>query len=174
MTSGYLPLGGIMITKAIKDAMDSVKPEDRWMHAYTPGPSGVLRGGDQEHRDHGARAALGERGQDADPAPPGTPAGLRRSPMPATSGAARGSWRRSSLEDRATKKNFAGDKKVAPRIQAEMMKRGVVTRTPGGRPPSGARRLVYFAPPLVVTETEVDRLVKRRARRRQGRARRLS
>src|SRR5712671_349795 len=35
VTSGYLPLGGIMITKAIKDAMDSVKPEDRWMHAYT-------------------------------------------------------------------------------------------------------------------------------------------
>jgi len=29
VTSGYLPLGGIMITKAIKDAMDSVKPEDR-------------------------------------------------------------------------------------------------------------------------------------------------
>jgi putrescine aminotransferase len=35
VTSGYLPLGGIMVTKAIKEAMDSVAPEDRWMHAYT-------------------------------------------------------------------------------------------------------------------------------------------
>src|SRR6202050_629104 len=35
VTSGYLPLGGIMVTKAIKDVMDSVKPEDRWMHGYT-------------------------------------------------------------------------------------------------------------------------------------------
>ena len=35
VTSGYLPLGGITASKAIKDAMDSVKPEDRWMHAYT-------------------------------------------------------------------------------------------------------------------------------------------
>src|SRR5215831_6587460 len=35
VTSGYLPLGGIMVTKSIKDAMDSVNPEHRWMHAYT-------------------------------------------------------------------------------------------------------------------------------------------
>ncbi|HBH01243.1 MAG TPA: aspartate aminotransferase family protein, partial [Candidatus Rokubacteria bacterium] len=35
VTSGYLPLGGIMVSKAVKDAMDTVKPEDRWMHAYT-------------------------------------------------------------------------------------------------------------------------------------------
>src|SRR5438034_1356978 len=35
VTSGYLPLGGIMVSRAIKDAIDSVKPEDRWMHAYT-------------------------------------------------------------------------------------------------------------------------------------------
>src|SRR5499427_8507962 len=35
VTSGYLPLGGIMVTKPIKDAMDAVKPADRWMHAST-------------------------------------------------------------------------------------------------------------------------------------------
>src|SRR3989442_7774635 len=35
VTSGYLPLGGIMVTKAIKEVMDAVKPDDRWMHAYT-------------------------------------------------------------------------------------------------------------------------------------------
>jgi len=35
VTSGYLPLGGIMVSKDIKQAMDSVNPADRWMHAYT-------------------------------------------------------------------------------------------------------------------------------------------
>jgi adenosylmethionine-8-amino-7-oxononanoate aminotransferase len=64
------------------------------------------------------------------------------------------------VEDRATKQNLAADRKVAPRIQAEMMKRGVVTRV---RPVAGAHPgtgdIIYFAPPLVVTDREVDRLV---------------
>jgi adenosylmethionine-8-amino-7-oxononanoate aminotransferase len=41
-----------------------------------------------------------------------------------------------------------------------MMKRGVVTRTrstPGPHPAPGD--MVFFAPPLVVTEAEIDRLV---------------
>ena len=64
------------------------------------------------------------------------------------------------VEDRATKQNLAADRKVAPRVQAEMMKRGVVTRV---RPVAGAHPapgdIVYFAPPLVVTDKDVDRLV---------------
>src|SRR3954451_9738620 len=35
VTSGYLPFGGIMVTRAIKEVMDAVSPDDRWMHAYT-------------------------------------------------------------------------------------------------------------------------------------------
>jgi adenosylmethionine-8-amino-7-oxononanoate aminotransferase len=64
------------------------------------------------------------------------------------------------VEDRATKKNFAGDRKFCARLQMEMKKRGVVTRT---RPAAGAHPapgdILMFAPPLVVTETEIDRLV---------------
>ena len=64
------------------------------------------------------------------------------------------------VEDRATKKNFAGDRKVAARIQAEMMKRGLVTRTrpsPGPHPAPGDS--MYFAPPLIITAAEIDRTV---------------
>src|SRR2546422_7449687 len=64
------------------------------------------------------------------------------------------------VEDLATQKNFGADRKVAARIQAEMMKRGVVTRTRavvGPHPAPGDT--IYYAPPLVVTEAEVDRLV---------------
>lgn len=64
------------------------------------------------------------------------------------------------VEDRLTKKNFGGDRKVAARLQTEMMKRGVVTRT---RPAAGTHPApgdtVFFAPPLVVSEAEIDRLV---------------
>jgi putrescine---pyruvate transaminase len=35
VTSGYIPPVGIIVTKAIKEVMDSVKPENRWTLAYT-------------------------------------------------------------------------------------------------------------------------------------------
>lgn len=64
------------------------------------------------------------------------------------------------VEDRATKKNLSGDRKIAARLQAEMMKRGVITRT---RPAAGEHPApgdaLFLAPPLVVTEAEIDRLV---------------
>src|SRR5262249_52892295 len=64
------------------------------------------------------------------------------------------------VEDRTTKKNFAAERQVAARIQTEMMKRGVITRT---RPLAGTHPApgdaLFFAPPLIVTETEVDRFV---------------
>ena len=64
------------------------------------------------------------------------------------------------VDDKATKKNFGGDRKIASRLQSELMKRGVVTRTrpaAGAHPASGD--ILFFAPPLVVSEAEVDRLV---------------
>jgi adenosylmethionine-8-amino-7-oxononanoate aminotransferase len=55
------------------------------------------------------------------------------------------------VEDRGTKAPFAADKKMGQRVLAEMTKRGVITRA----------RLehIFFAPPLVVSEEQVDRLV---------------
>ena len=68
VTSGYLPLGGIMVSRAIKETMDTVKPEDRWMHAYTySGHPTCCAVGAREHDDHGARAAVGERRDDGRP-----------------------------------------------------------------------------------------------------------
>jgi len=64
------------------------------------------------------------------------------------------------VEDRGTKANFAGDKKLAPRIQAEMQKRGLVTRarpTSGPHPANGDQ--IFFAPPLVTTGEQIDRIV---------------
>src|SRR5215831_10488527 len=64
------------------------------------------------------------------------------------------------VEDRPSKRSFTLDKKIGPRTQQEMTKRGVMTRV---RPVAGAHPAtgdtIFFAPPLVVSETEVDRLV---------------
>src|SRR5581483_8597004 len=35
ITSGYVPLGGIGISDTIRDVINGVPPERRWMHAYT-------------------------------------------------------------------------------------------------------------------------------------------
>ena len=162
VTSGYLPLGGILVSKVIKAAMDSVKPEDRWMHAYTysahPTSCAVGLKNLEIIEREGLRensAKMGQRLYSALQAEFG---------KHANAGDIRGGKGLLAavefVEDRATKKNFAADRKVAPRIQAEMMKRGVVTRTiraAGAHPAPGDA--VLFAPPLIVKEAEVDRLV---------------
>src|SRR5947199_235738 len=162
VTSGYLPLGGIMVSRAIKDAIDSVKPEDRWMHAYTYSGHPTCCAVALKNLDIMEREQLWENA---------TTMGARLYEGLKTTvsghphvGDIRGGkgWLAALelVEDRATKRNFAGDRKVAPRIQTEMMNRGLVTRTrpaPGPHPAPGDA--VYYAPPLVITAAEVDRTI---------------
>src|SRR5437867_2666060 len=162
VTSGYLPLGGIMVTRAIKEVMDSVKPDDRWMHAYTnsghPTCCAVAVKNIeimQRERLWEHAAKMGERLQ----------AGLEAAfgDQPNTGDIRSGKGLLAAVEfveDRATKKNFAQDLKFAASLKAELMRRGVITRT---RPAVGAHPapgdVLFFAPPLVVSEAEIDRLV---------------
>src|SRR5262249_39838358 len=64
------------------------------------------------------------------------------------------------VEDRAAKRNFAGEMKFAASLKDEMRKRGVITRT---RPAAGAHPapgdILFFAPPLVIGAGEIDALV---------------
>jgi putrescine aminotransferase len=162
VTSGYLPLGGIMVTAAIKDVMDSVKPENRWMHGatYSAHPTCCAVGlknieiiereglcdnaREMGERLHGKlRAAFGDHPHAGD---------IRggKGLLAAVE----------FVEDRATKKNFAGDRKVASRLYKEMTERGVLTRTrPAGGPHPATGDILFFAPPLVVTAAEIDRFV---------------
>jgi putrescine---pyruvate transaminase len=162
VTSGYLPLGGMMVTRAIKDVMDSVKPDDRWMHAYTysghPTCCAVaLKNLEimQRERLWENAAAMGQRLQ----------AGLREAfgdhPNAGDIRSGKGLLAAVELvEDRATRRNFPNDRKIAAKLKNEMMKHGVITRT---RPSAGADPapgdILLLAPPLVVSEAEIDRLV---------------
>jgi adenosylmethionine-8-amino-7-oxononanoate aminotransferase len=162
VTSGYLPLGGMMVSKGIKEVMDSVKPEHRWMHAYTysghPTCCAVaLKNIEIMERERlwENAARMGER----------LHSGLQEAfGNHANVGDIRGGKGLLAavefVEDRTTKKNFVAERQVAARIQTEMMKRGVITRTrplAGNHPAPGDA--LFFAPPLVITEAEVDRFV---------------
>jgi putrescine---pyruvate transaminase len=162
VTSGYLPLGGIMVSAAIKDVMDSVKPEDRWMHGATYSAHATccavaLKNLDimeRERLDLRA-AAMGTRLHD------GLRAAFDAHPHVGDIRGGKGLLAAIEfVEDRPTKKNFAPDRKIGPALQADMAKRGVITRTrpsPGPDPLPGDG--TFFAPPLVITEAEIDRLV---------------
>jgi adenosylmethionine-8-amino-7-oxononanoate aminotransferase len=162
VTSGYLPLGGMMVNVAIKEAMDAVPPENRWLHAYTysahPTCCAVaLKNIEimQRERLWENATAMGERLAAALVTAFGD--------HPNVGDIRSGKGLLAAVEfvqDRATKENFEGNRKVAPRLQAEMLKRGLVTRTrraAGKHPAPGDA--VFFAPPLVITEAEIDRMV---------------
>jgi adenosylmethionine-8-amino-7-oxononanoate aminotransferase len=162
VTSGYLPLGGMMVNRAIKDAMDSVKPADRWMHAYTYSGHPTCCAVALKNLEILEREGLCDK---ADRMGKRLHAGLiaafRDHPNAGDIRGGKGLLAAVEfVEDRATKKNFAGEHKVSPRIQAEMRNRGVVTRTrsaAGAHPAPGD--ILMFAPPLVTTESEIDRFV---------------
>jgi adenosylmethionine-8-amino-7-oxononanoate aminotransferase len=162
VTSGYQPLGGMLVTRAVKDAMDAVAPQDRWMHAYTysahPTCAAVAlknieimeREGLAEHA-----AAMGAR----------LKAGLNLAfaDVPCAGDIRGGKGLLAAVEfveDRATKTNLPTEWGFAATLKAEMMKRGVFTRTrPAAGPHPAPGDILFFAPPLVVTESEIDRLV---------------
>jgi putrescine---pyruvate transaminase len=162
VTSGYLPLGGIIVSRAIKDVMDSVKPEDRWMHAYTnsghPTCCAVALKNieimEREHLSENA-AKMGDR----------LLAGLTAAfgDHPNTGDIRGGKGLIAAVEfvdDRTTKKNFPGGLRFAATLKGEMIKRGVITRTrPAAGPHPATGDILLFAPPLVITEAEIDELV---------------
>lgn len=162
VTSGYVPLGGAMVSPAIKDVLDSAEPGNRWMHGYTnsghPTCCAVaLRNIEIIEREGlvGNSAKMGSflfrALEDAFGDHPNV-------------GDIRGGKGLLAalefVEDRKSKKNFAGDKDFGNRLRRELQNRGVVTRTrsAGGEHPAPGDQ-VLFAPPLIITENEIERLV---------------
>jgi adenosylmethionine-8-amino-7-oxononanoate aminotransferase len=162
VTSGYLPLGGMIVSKAIKETMDSVKPEDRWMHAYTYSAHPTCCAVALKNIEIIKREQLRENAEKmGNRLYASLIAAFGEHPNVGDIRGGKGLLAAVEfVEDRAAKKSFAGTRKIAARLQAEMMKRGVITRT---RPTAGAHPApgdaVFFAPPLVITEAEIDRLV---------------
>jgi len=151
ITSGYLPLGGIMVSRPILDAMLAAPYADRWMHAYT-------------YSGHATCCAVGLRNleiiekeglvENAAKMGDRLLAGMRTLSDLNAVGEVRGLGLMVAVElvaDRATKAAFDPAKKIIGKVKAELEARGVFTRK--------VRDILCFAPALVVTEAQVDRLV---------------
>ena len=154
VTSGYLPLGGIMVSRDIKDAIDSVKPEDRWMHAYTYSGHPTCCAVALKNLEIMSRERLWENAaRMGTRLYEGLQATFGKHPHVGEVRGGKGLLAALEIvEDRGTKAFFPAERKIGARVQAEMVKRGLITRIKGNE-------MIFFAPPLVVTAAEVDRLI---------------
>ncbi|HWQ12579.1 MAG TPA: aspartate aminotransferase family protein [Roseiflexaceae bacterium] len=151
ITSGYVPLGGIGVSDRIREAIHSVPGDKRWMHAYTysghPTCCAVALANIailERERLVERAASLGERFL----------AGLRTLLELEGVGDVRGLGMMAAVElvaDKATKQAFPAEAAVGQKVYGELLKRGVFTRFLGD--------MILFAPPLVTTEEQIDRIV---------------
>ena len=151
ITSGYLPLGGIMVSQPILDAMLSVPYGDRWMHAYTYSGHATCCAVGLRNLEIMEKEGLAERAATLGAR---LLAGMQTLLAFKAVGDVRGLGLLVGVElvaDRATKATFDPALKVVGRIRLELEKRGVFTRA--------MRDILAFAPPLVITEAQVDQLV---------------
>ncbi|MBI3988954.1 MAG: aspartate aminotransferase family protein [candidate division NC10 bacterium] len=151
ITSGYLPLGGIMVSDEIRDTILSVPYEDRWMHAYTysghPTCCAVALKNLEILEDEGLVGRAEQMGKKL-------LEGLQALyELPAV-GDVRGLGLMAAVElvaDREKKTPFDPVLRVGRRVRREAQERGLFTRF--------IRDVLALAPPLVVTEEQVDRIV---------------
>lgn len=149
ITSGYFPLGGVGVSGAVKDVMDSVDPAKRWMHGYTcsahPVACAVALANLRIIEDEG----LVERSHLL-----GTRLLEKLRPLASTAhvGEVRGLGLLAGIEiveDKATKARFPESFGIGKKVRDQLLSLGLCTRVTDD--------IICLAPPLVVSEEEVDR-----------------
>lgn len=162
VTSGYLPLGGIMVNQEIKDTLESAEPANRWMHGFTNSGHPACCAAALKNLEIIERENLVENSARMGDV---LLAALREAfgDHPHMGDIRGGKGLIAVVEfvqDRASKKNFPGDMNFGARLRGEMRRRGVITRTRpvGGDHPAPGDQ-VLFAPPLIVTEEQVRHMV---------------
>ena len=151
ITSGYIPLGGIGVSDTIREVIERVPGEQRWMHAFTysghPTSCAVALANLAIIEREGLVARADEVG-----------AHLNRSlqeleELPVV-GNVRGKGMMAAIElvaDKTSKAPFPASASVGVRVQKEMIKRGLFTRAIGDT--------ICIAPPLVTPVETIDQIV---------------
>jgi adenosylmethionine-8-amino-7-oxononanoate aminotransferase len=156
VTSGYLPLGGVVVSKGVHQAMEDAPMDERFMHAAT-------------YSGHPACCAVGLRNIDIIEQE-GLPeraavmgrkllAGLETLRSLPAVGDVRGLGMMCGVElveDQATRKPAIG---LGRRVVAEAMKRGLILRQRGGGGTPVSGDSLCLAPPLMTPEATLDRIV---------------
>jgi adenosylmethionine-8-amino-7-oxononanoate aminotransferase len=157
VTSGYVPLGGVIVSKRLHKVIEDAPPDEKFMHAatYSGHPTccavGLANVEIMEKEGLPERAAvMGKRLQD----------GLQTLRTLPAVGDVRGLGMLAAIElveDQGSRKPAAG---LGARVVAECGKRGLITRQRGasaGPPASGDS--LCLAPPLMTPEATLDRIV---------------
>ena len=151
IASGYIPLGGIGVSDRVYDVLAGVRPEKRWMHAYTYSghPTscavGLANIAVLEQEDLVSEAARKGRL---------LLGGLAELTNESHVGEVRGLGLLAAIElveDKSTRKSFRPDLKVGKRVHAACLERGLVSRF---------REDIYvLAPPFVTPDEDIERIV---------------
>src|SRR5438128_428692 len=150
VTSGYLPLSGVMLTRRVHDVLTSVKGMFAHGFTYSGHPTACAVGlrNLQILEEEGLVEQAGERGAYLHR----KLQGLREHEIV---GDVRGLGLLAGVElvsDKATKQSFDVSKGAARRVWLEALERGVIVR-----PLSGD--VLAISPPFVISEQQIDRLV---------------
>jgi len=151
ITSGYIPLGGIGVSDRVGEAINSVPPARRWMHAFTYSGHPTCCAVALKNIEILEREALIDRAAKS---------GARMLEELRTLesldgvGHVRGLGMMAAVEvvaDKATKQQFPAEIGMAQKLTDALLDRGLYTRV--------AMDCICVAPPLVTTDGQVDRIV---------------
>ena len=157
VTSGYLPLGGVIVSKRVHEVIEDAPPDEKFMHAATysghPTCCAVGLANIDDHREGGSAGTRRGDGQApaGGPGDAAQPAGGGRCARPRHAGGDR------TGGGQGQRKPASG---LGARVVAECGKRGLITRQRGasaGPPASGDS--LCLAPPLMTPEATLDRIV---------------
>ena len=152
ITSGYIPLGGIGVSDRIGEAINSVPPSRRWMHAFTYSGHPTCCAVALKNIEILEREALIDRAATS---------GARMLEKLRTLesldgvGNVRGLGMMAAVEvvaDKATKQQFPAEIGMAQKLTDALLDRGLYTRV--------AMDCICVAPPLVTTDAQIDRIVR--------------
>jgi putrescine---pyruvate transaminase len=151
ITSGYIPLGGIGVSDRVREAIDSVPPAKRWMHAFTYSGHPTCCAVALKNIEIIERDGLVDRAAKS---------GARMLEKLRTLasldgvGDVRGLGMLAAVEvvaDKATKQLFPAEVGMAQKLTDALLDRGLCTRV--------AMDCICVAPPLITTDAQIDRLV---------------
>jgi len=151
ITSGYIPLGGIGVSDRVGEAINSVPPSRRWMHAFTYSGHPTCCAVALKNIEILEREALIDRAATS---------GARMLEKLRTLesldgvGNVRGLGMMAAVEvvaDKATKQQFPAEIGMTQKLTDALLDRGLYTRV--------AMDCICVAPPLVTSDAQIDRIV---------------
>ena len=150
ITSGYLPLGGVMLSDAIRDAIWNAPEAETWMHGFTYSGHAAACAVGLKNIEIMEREALPERSKVMGER---LRAGLGTLKEFKAVGEVRGRGLLCGVELVKDPETRAPDADLAAKVYAALLQRGVRSRAVGAA-------TLAFAPPLIISEDEIDLIVK--------------